>query len=374
MSLTPFHSRSLPLALGLAAFAFPAAAETVRVATFNTGLSARGPGLMLAEIAAGKSPRAEVAARMIAVIDPDILVLQDIDYDAGLAGIGAFADKVAEAGAEYPHRFTLRPNTGMSTGLDMNGDGRTGGPRDAQGYGRFAGAAGMAILSRHPIDRDGVIDLSPMLWRDLPGAIPLRTEAGFFPSPEAHEVQRLSTTAHWIVPVEIGGTILALMTWHATPPVFDGPEDMNGRRNHDEAALWSRLLDGALDVPAPAPPFVILGDANLDIADGDGRPEALAALIADPRVRDPQPLSEGGRLAANPGHGGDPATDTARYDDPPGNLRVDYLLPSADIAVEASDVFWPAAGSPAADALSPPEDWPRHGLVWADLALGREAH
>ena len=373
MSRIPLRLRFLLLALGLAA-ALPAAAETVRVATFNTGLSARGPGLMLADIAAGASPRAEVAARMIAAIDPDIVVLQDIDYDAGLAGLGAFAEMVAEAGSDYPHRFALRPNTGMATGLDMDGDGRTGGPRDAQGYGRFAGAAGMAILSRHPIDREGVVDLSSMLWRDLPGAIPPGTEAEPFPSPEAREAQRLSTTAHWIVPVEIGGTVLTLLTWHATPPVFDGPEDLNGRRNHDEAALWSRLLDGALDVPAPAPPFVILGDANLDLADGDGRPEALAALIADPRLTDPQPISAGARQAANPGHRGDPAADTARYDDPPGNLRVDYLLPSSDIDIKASGVFWPKDDSPAARALGPIEDWPRHSIVWADLALGSEAH
>lgn len=276
--------RTFLLALAFAASPFVTAAETVRVATFNTGLSARGPGLMLADITAGKSPRAKVAAQMIAEIDPDILVLQGIDYDAGLAGLGAFAGVVAEAGSHYPHRFALRPNTGMATGLDMDGDGRTGGPRDAQGYGRFAGAAGMAILSRHPLDRDGVIDLSPLLWRDLPGAIPPRIEGGLFPSPEAHDVRRLSTTAHWIVPVEIGSTVLTLLTWYATPPVFDGPEDMNGRRNHDEAALWSRLLDGELDLPAPAPPFVILGGANLDLEDGDGRSQALAALIADPLV------------------------------------------------------------------------------------------
>lgn len=167
---------------------------------------------------------------------------------------------------------------------------------------------------------------------------------------------------------------MTLLTWHATPPVFDGPEDMNGRRNRDEAALWSRLLDGELDHPAPAPPFVILGGANLDLEDGDGRPQALAALIADPRLSDPLPLSEGGRQAANPEHRGDPAADTARYDDPPGNLRIDYLLPSSDIAVEASGVFWPEAGSPAALALGPPEDWPRHSIVWADLALRGETH
>lgn len=347
----------------------PAGAETVRVATFNVDISARGPGILLADLGKGDAPRATVAARMIAAVDPDIVVLQGVDYDAGLATLAALAGEIASAGAHYPHLFALRPNTGMATGLDLDGNGRTGGARDAQGYGRFAGAAGMAILSRHRIDREAVVDLSPMLWRDLPGAIPPMVEGRPFPSAEAHAVRRLSSTAHWIVPVQVGETTLRLLTWHATPPVFDGPEDLNGRRNHDEAALWLRLLDGALDVSAPEPPFVILGDANLDPEDGDGRPEALTALLDRPGLTDTAPRSAGARAAADPGHVGDPALDTADFDDPPGNLRVDYLLASSGIEVVESGVFWPEAGSPAANALGPLGDWPRHRVVWADLNL-----
>ena len=41
---------------------------------------------------------------------------------------------------------------------------------------------------------------------------------------------------------------LHLLAHHPTPPVFDGPEDRNGRRNHDEAALWTAWLDGAQEI------------------------------------------------------------------------------------------------------------------------------
>ncbi|MFN7599368.1 MAG: endonuclease/exonuclease/phosphatase family protein, partial [Cereibacter sp.] len=145
-------------------WAGPCLAETLRVATFHAELSRDGPGLLLRDILRS-DPQVEAAARVIAFADPDVLVLLGIDYDHGLVALGAFADRVAAAGSVYPHRFALRPNTGYATGLDMDGDGRLGGPRDAQGYGRFAGQGGMAVLSRLSIDPAGVRDLSGLLWR-----------------------------------------------------------------------------------------------------------------------------------------------------------------------------------------------------------------
>ncbi|SEN28473.1 endonuclease/exonuclease/phosphatase family protein [Palleronia pelagia] len=337
----------------------------MRIATFNTDLFARGPGLMLRDILED-APRPQAVARMIAEAAPDILVLQGVDYDAGAATLNALADTATDAGAPgYPYRFALPPNSGRATGLDLDGDGRLGGPRDAMGYGRFAGQGGMAVLSRFPIDARAATDLSDLLWDDLPGAIPPDAP---FPDPETAAQRRLSSTGHWIVPITVEDSVLHLMTWSATPPVFDGPEDLNGRRAHDETALWLRLLDGALDVPAPPAPFVILGLGNIDPMDGEGRAEAVNALLDDPRVQDSAPRSAGGMAAADPDHRGDPSLDTADLDGP-GNLRLSVLLPSTDITVRDAGVLWPAPGTPLAADLGPAEDWPRHRLVWADITL-----
>ncbi|MFT4151578.1 MAG: endonuclease/exonuclease/phosphatase family protein [Paracoccaceae bacterium] len=320
-------------------------------------LDRKGPGLLLRDIAGGKDAQIAAIGRVAAALNADVLILTAFDYDRGGVALDAFAAALAQAGAAYPHRFALAPNSGVPTRLDLDGDGLRGGPRDAQGYGLFPGNAGMAILSRLPVDRAGARDLSRLLWRDLPDGIPppLAQDAG---------VQRLSTTGHWIVPLLLpDGRSLRLLTWYATPPVFDGEEDRNGRRNHDEAALWLRLLEGQLPVPPPAPPFVIAGDANLDPEDGEGRPEALRALLAHPGLQNPAP--RGTHRRVEPGTSGDPALDTALYDEI-GGLRVDYILPSADLTVAAAGVLWPPEGDPLAADLAAAS---RHRPVWVDLVL-----
>ncbi|MCU0910156.1 MAG: endonuclease/exonuclease/phosphatase family protein [Rhodobacteraceae bacterium] len=331
---------------------------------------------MLRDIESGEDPQVAAAVAVIAAAAPDILVLTGIDYDHGLAALSALAALLEKAGHPYPHRFALRPNTGRASGLDLDGDGRTGGPGDAQGFGYFAGQGGMAILSRLPLGAEGVRDFSATPWRDLPGALLPVTAGGTpFPSPEAQAVQLLSTTGHWEVPVLLpSGTSLRLLAWHATPPVFDGPEDRNGRRNHDEAAFWLALIDGRLPAPPPQPPFVLLGDANLDPIDGEGRPEAIEALLAHPALTDPAPESPGGVEAAriqggaNARHAGAPALDTADWRDTPGpgNLRVDFVLPSRDLAVASAGVLWPEPADPFAETVATAS---RHRLVWVDIAL-----
>ncbi|PKP74286.1 MAG: endonuclease [Alphaproteobacteria bacterium HGW-Alphaproteobacteria-6] len=350
-------------ALALAAATAGAAAQSLRIATYDADLSRRGPGLMLRDIAAGKDAQAEAAAAAVAAVAPDILLLTGIDFDHDGAALDAFAGLLSARGLDYPYRFARRPNSGMATGLDLDGDGRAGAPRDAQGFGRFAGQNGMAILSRLPIDAEGARDFSDFLWRDLPGG--LIADAGL--APEAVAIQRLSSTAHWDVPVILpDGGRLHLLAFRATPPVFDGPEDRNGRRNHDETAFWLRYLDGALPWAPPTAPFVILGNANLDPVDGDGRPAALAALLSDPRLRDPAP--RGDHRRAEPGHRGDPALDTALFPDGPGGLRLDYVLPSAGLGVIAAGVLWPAEDAALAATLAQAS---RHRPVWVEIDLPR---
>jgi hypothetical protein len=340
----------------LAQLASPAAAETLRIATWNVNLDRTGPGLLVQDLVKGEDPQIAAIVRVLVALDADVLLLTSVDYDLQGVALGLLADRLAAAGAAYPNRFAWRPNTGMQTGLDVDGNGRISDPADAQGWGLFSGQGGMAILSRLPWDEGSARDHSAFLWRDLPGS--LSQDA----APLA-EVQRLATTGFWDVAVITPQGPLHLLAWHATPPVFDGPEDRNGRRNHDEAAFWRHYLDGALPMPPPAGPFVLLGDANLDPADGDGLRDGLVGLLAHPALQNPLP--KGTHSRTEPAHKGDPALDTAYYDDL-GGLQLDYVLPSAGLAVTAAGVLWPPEGDPLAADLAAAS---RHFPVWVDLDL-----
>ena len=342
----------------------------MRIATFAAPLSRDGPGLLLRDIRKGDDPQIAATLGVLVETAPDVVVLTDVDWDLEAAALTALRAALAGTGLDLPHQFTAEPNAGMPSRLDLDGNGRLGEPRDAQGYGRFTGDGGLAILSRYPVC--AVQDLSPILWRDMPGAtLPVGPDGGAFPSEDAVAVQRLSSTAHWIVTLATPGGPLDLMVWSATPPVFDGPEDRNGLRARDEARLWTLVMDGR--VGRRGPDFVIAGNANLDPVDGEGDSGFMAGFLADPRIIDPKPQSEGARAAADPDHRGDPAEDTADWDGP-GNLRVSYVLPSATLSVAGAGVFWPAPGTPGAALLG--EDGLAagpHRLVWLDIAVEEEA-
>lgn len=339
-------------------------ADVVRVATYNVEMYRKGPGLMLRDILRG-DPQAESAARIIVHIAPDILLLQGIDYDAKLHGARAFRDLVAQNGLHYPHVFAKRPNTGRVTGLDMNGDGRVGHAADAQGFGYFAGQRGMVVFSRWPVMTSDVQDFSGLLWRDIPGAtLPTKNGGAPFPSKRAQAVQRLSSTGHWIVPIAPPNVApITLMAFSASPPVFDGPEDRNGLRNADEIRLWQQVLAGQIGT-SPTDRFFILGDANLDPAKGQGRHAAIQNLLAHPKLQDTQPRSLGGV-----------GTDTVDWPDPsPGNMRVDYVLPSSDWRVKDTGVFWPDVFAPDHDLLGMDDGQAsRHRLVWVDVVASGDS-
>ncbi|MEW2912287.1 endonuclease/exonuclease/phosphatase family protein [Leisingera sp. JC11] len=328
-------------------------AETLRIATFNTELSRDGPGLLLRDIIRDGDPQVTAVVQVIAAAQPDVLALQGIDWDYEGQALAALSARLADHGLDYPYRVALQPNSGLPppAPLDMDGNGKAGEPRDNQGYGRFRGQGGIALLSRLSVDHDGIRDFSALLWKDLAGALlPQHPDGSPFPSAEAQAAQRLSATAHWLVPLLLpDGSRLNVMTFHATPPLFDGPEDRNGRRNHDEIRLWQLLLDGVFGA-APEPPFVIAGDANLDPERGEGRSEAIRSLLADPRLQDPLPQ--------NPEAG----TATVEWQSA-DRMRVDYVLPSAGLTVTGRGVAWPdGPDAPAATAS-------RHRLVWVDLLL-----
>lgn len=342
--------------------------ESLRIATFAAPLSRDGPGLLLRDILRAEDTQIDAIVGVIDHVSPDILLLTDLDFDMGGAALSAFSGQLA---APYPHIFALRPNAGQQTGLDLDGDGRTGDSRDAMGYGRFLGDGGMALLSRYPIERSDVRDLTSLLWRDVPDAQMPQLEGAPFPSQTVHDMLRVSSVGHWIVPITVADVTISLLAYSATAPVFDGPEDFNGLRNRDELRVWQAVLNGELgDVPQHP---VLIGNVNAEPFDGDGLRDGIAAVLSRSDLRDPHPMSEGARLAANADHRGDPALDNADWrDDGPGNLRVSYVLPSSELTVTAAGVFWPAPDDPMAALLG--EDGLAagpHRLVWVNIKVER---
>jgi endonuclease/exonuclease/phosphatase family metal-dependent hydrolase len=370
------------LAFLLSLWSADVAAQTLRIATFNVSLNRRGAGLLLQELQTRPSEQARAIVAILQSVRPDIVLLNEFDHDPEARALAAFQRLLNEGqagleGLSYPFVFAEAPNSGVLTGHDLDGDGMPTGPRDAQGFGYFPGQYGMAVLSRYPIDHDASRSFTSLLWKDLVGAIPPDGFEGY-----VGEVQRLSSKAHWDVAVEVEGMRLHLLASHPTPPVFDGPEDMNGRRNHDEIALWSQYLagvalnDDAGNVrPIADAPVVVLGDLNADPMDGDGRREAVRALLASPRLQDPGQSSRGGVTATsaqggvNAAHRGPAAQDTADWrDDGAGNLRVDYVLPDAGLKVVGGGVFWPAPGETGHTFLGDGRDQASdHRLVWVDV-------
>ncbi|SDY40282.1 Endonuclease/Exonuclease/phosphatase family protein [Jannaschia faecimaris] len=304
-----------------------ASADAIRFATFDTGLGRKGPGLMLRDLRSGKNDQAEAALSIIVAADADVLMLMDVDWDYDGAGLDAVVQRLAGAGLTYGHTVELPPNSGVPSGVDLDGDGTTYEARDALGYGWFLGDSGMAVLSRYPFG--AVEDLSHTLWSDI-------SEASNVLPPDARAVVPLATTAQWVIPLRIGAEEITLITLSAGTPVFDGPEDRNGLRNRDELAFVANLVDAARRP-------LVMGRANQDPARGEGHAEALHCLLEHPALQDPRPLSDDGS----------PATVEWRT---AGRMRVDYVLPPRSLRVLGSGVLHdPDAGS--------------SRLVWVEVAV-----
>ena len=382
----------MPLLLAglvLAALGGEANADRIRFATFNASMHRGGAGELAAALRDGNDPQIAKVAEIIRAVDPDVILINEFDYDSGndRAFVGNYL------GDAYPFSFIAPSNTGLATGVDLDRDGVTGSEagtferaRDSHGFGVFEGQYGMAVLSKHEIAVEAVRTFRTFRtfrWKDMPGArLPANPDGTPFYTEEALEVLRLSSKSHWDVPVRVGGAVIHFLVCHPTPPVFDGPEDRNGARNADEIRFWSDYITGAEYIHDDAgltgglandAHFVVAGDMNADPADGDSVPGAIRQLLEHPAIdASVTPAADGGKAAAltqggaNAGHRGDPRVDTADFNDTaPGNLRVDYVLPSANLDVIAAGVFWPMDGRPGAALI----DASDHRLVWTDVTL-----
>lgn len=371
----------------------------VRFATYNASLNRTAAGELVRHLSTADNAQARAIAEVVQINRPDVLLLNEFDYVPGNRAANLFRENYllvgqnGKAPIEYPYVYTAPSNTGVPSGFDLDNNGSVGGPEDALGFGTFEGQYGMVVYSKYPIELDAVRTFRNFLWRDMPGALlpdnPVTGASGDWYSEDELDVLPLSSKSHWDLPVRVGGRTVHVLASHPTPPVFDGEENRNGRRNSDEIRFWSDYVTsgsaaryiyddaGARGGLGRGERFVIMGDQNSDPLDGDSLPGSIDELLQNKLLQDPAPSSRGAVEAsalqggANADHRGDPALDTADFEDrDAGNIRADYVLPSRKLRVSGAGVFWPQAGAPGSELTGifpfPTSD---HRLVYVDVTV-----
>ncbi len=363
--------------------------QLVRFATFNVAMNRKKEGQLKSELVSGKSGKTEKIAEIIQRIRPDVLLLNEFDYDADGQGVESFQKEFLgkphdeQEPIEYEYVYFQSVNTGVDSKLDLNNDGKLGTANDAYGYGEFPGQYGMVVLSKYPIDWENIRTFQNFLWKDMPDyqwPIVPATDKPYYQQ-EVRELFRLSSKSHWDVPVKIGEKTIHFLVAHPTPPVFDEEEDRNGCRNHDEIRFWADYVSGQSDYLyddnrkfgglEPGATFVIAGDLNADPVDGDSSKQAATQLTEHTLINNSfTPKSDGGAYyakeqgQANDKQKGDPAFDTGDFNDfSVGNMRIDYCLPSKSLKTVDSGVFWPKPGQPSGDLVGASD----HRMVWIDI-------
>lgn len=359
---------------------------TIRVASFNI------QNLTTASLNTTTHTTVLKAAAIIKQIKPDILILNEIDHDYDNLDKGydynarLLVQNYLDYGPNpisYTYSYAAPNNTGISSGIDLNGngtaatnEGQNGYGDDCYGYGDYRGQYSMAILSRYPIVTENIRTFQKFLWKDLPGnSMPTESH---WTNAIIQTNFRLSSKSHWDIPVLINGRTVHFLLSHPTPPSFDSaPIYHNRRRNYDEIKFWAhyisndnRLIDdnGTAGGLTNGTPFVICGDLNSypnsTTLNWDGN-LAINQLLNNPAIIDSGEYmtSSGGAAGKTTGAPKYYERSTATWGD---GARVDYLLPSAGTGITGGGVYWPlqtedAAGYANATGASD------HRLVWLDL-------
>ncbi|MEH2068769.1 MAG: phytase [Nostoc sp.] len=379
--------------------------STIRFSQFNASLNRNAEGQLVTDLSTPDNAQAKAVAEIIQRNNSDVLLINEFDYSP--QAVQLFKQNyltVSQNGTtpvDYPYFYIAPSNTGIASGFDLNNNGTAittpgtaGYGDDALGFGNFPGQYGMLLLSKYPIDTANIRTFQNFLWKDMPNALlpddPATPQANDWYSPQELAVLRLSSKSHWDVPIEVNGKTIHVLASHPTPPTFDGAEDRNGKRNHDEIRFWADYItpgkgnyiyddEGKTGGIAAGSSFVIMGDQNGDPLDGDSYDYAIRQLLQNSGINtNVIPTSLGGSQqaalqgGANANYKGNPAFDTADFaDTTPGNLRSDYVLPSTDITIADSGVFWPLNTDP---TFSPVGVFPfpssDHRLVFADVQTG----
>ena len=157
-------------------------AMPVRVATYNTSLYSDEDGGLVRRLEKGDAKARHIAA-VLQRVRPDLVLLNEFDYDPAQRAADLFQHDYLEtpqsaggAALRYPYRYLAPVNTGVASGLDLDGDGKVGGGGRARGnyawgFGLHPGQYGMLVLSRYPIEVANVRTFQLLKWSALPDAM-----------------------------------------------------------------------------------------------------------------------------------------------------------------------------------------------------------
>ncbi|MBB1423371.1 endonuclease/exonuclease/phosphatase family protein [Pseudoalteromonas sp. SG43-7] len=365
------------------------AASSLRVATFNVSMDATNyaendkplDAKGLVNALQSDHPQIKNIAEIIQRIRPDILLLNEFDYVSKAQGIDYFKthylakSQNKQPAIDYPYSYVGPVNTGLKTPFDLDNDGQaTGIKGDAFGFGFFEGHYGMAVLSRYPIDFDKIRTLQTFKYKDMPDAkMPIDPTTGEnWYNNEEWQALRLSSKSFWDIPVTVKGKTLHVIASHPTPPVFDGAEDRNGLRNHDEVRLIKDYIasadylyddHGVKGGLAEKSRFVIVGDLNAAPEGDKKRPETTDQLLKNPLINSKfTPTSKGAKTSYSEKYA---AAYTANW-----QARADYVLPSTyGIEVHDGGVFWPTKSSELYRLIKDRNASSDHRMVWLDISI-----
>lgn len=361
----------------------------LRAAVFNVSLSRGYAGALAQDLSIPGDEPASAAAEVIQRTRPDVVLLNDFDYDDGQEAADAFRTVYLQQGQngqrpiDYPYAYAAPNNNGVATGADLDGNGTVGDPADSFGVGDFAGQHGMVLFSKHPIDEAKVRTFQNLLWKSMPGnRMPHGRYTGL-----VRNVMRLNSSTTWDVPVKVHGRTVHVIAANPVAPV-DGSGLSQQRRNADQIRLLSDYVAGGAGARyitddsghagglARDSRFVVLGDLAADPAHGPADHGAVKGLLDSPALLDPRPASDGA-VEAGAARAGTSQRDPAAAPGTPtstragaGALRTDYALPSRTLSVAGAGVFWPSARQDGRSLVfGDPAPSGSHRLVWVDVDL-----
>lgn len=288
-------------------------------------------------------------------------------------------------GVDFEYFYAPPSNTGIPSGMDFHKDGLDLEPgtraygNDCYGYGEYPGRYAMTLFSKYPIDRAGIRTFRRFRWKDMPDdKIPTNDNFDVYLTEDEQEQFRLPSKTHADIPIETSDETVHVIIAHPTPPVHDGPENLNGRRCHDEIRLVGDYIRGAEYVYdddgvtggfSTDDPFIVMGDMNAapgEVYRGDagGRKPgefhfdaAQRHLLENPSTNaEVLPMSPGGRARGNE-HATQFGDDWAR--------QADYVLPSVDIEIAETGAVWPGPDTDLQALRKAVQMASNHVMIWA---------